>query len=337
MRIGLQIGKFDWPGSPTNTGEKLAEIAKAADENGFYSLSVMDHLFQLGTEFGTFHGPVEAAMLEGYSTMSYLAALTRRIKVQLGVTCNLFREPGLLVKAVTTLDVLSGGRACLGIGAGWFEREAKGLGIPFPPLKERFERLEETLQIAKHMWAGSAKPFEGKYYHLAEPICSPQPLSRPHPPIMIGGDGEKKTLRLVAKYGDACNLVLGTTLREAGSLYIGENFEIGAQWLRHKLGVLKRHCDDLERPYNDIEKTVGTFVKLAPDAMSAIKIIKICRFLNDLGIHRVAFCMPNVHEIRPLEIMGNEVIPTVADFKTSDQKGETLHKIEGTSIAQPNQ
>jgi F420-dependent oxidoreductase-like protein len=231
MKIGLQILKFDWPGSPENTGEKLAEIAKTADENGFYSLSVMDHLFQLGTEFGTFHGPVEAAMLEGYSTMSYLAALTKRIKVELGVTCNLFREPGLLVKTVTTLDVLSGGRACLGIGSGWFEREAKGLGIPFPPLKERFERLEETLQIAKHMWSGNVKPFEGKYYHLAEPINSPQPLSKPHPPIMIGGSGEKKTLRLVAKYGDACNFVLGTTLKEAGVLYIGENFEKNAEWL----------------------------------------------------------------------------------------------------------
>ena len=314
MRVGLHIGKFDWPGSPGDIGEKLAEIAHMADENGFYSLWVMDHLFQLGTQFGTIHGPVEAAMLEGYSAVSFMAALTRRIKIGLMVTCNFFREPGLLVKAVSTLDVLSGGRAYFGIGAGWFEREAKGLGIAFPSLRERFERLEETLQIAQQMWRGDASPFRGKYYRLEEPINSPQPLSRPHPPIMIGGSGEKKTLRLVAKYGDACNIVIGTTLKEAGVLYVGDSREEQKERVRHKLAVLKQHCSDVGRPYTDIEKTVTTYIKLAPDAMKTSEVIALCRMLADLGFQHVIFNMPNVHEIEPIRVIGRDVIPQVADI-----------------------
>jgi F420-dependent oxidoreductase-like protein len=316
MRVGLPIGKFHWPGSPANIGEKLAEIARTADDMGFYSLWVMDHLFQLGSRYGTFHGPVEAPMLEGYSTISYLAALTRRIKIGLLVTCNSYRDPGLLVKIVSTIDVLSGGRAYLGIGAGWFEREAKGLGIAFPSLRERFERLEETLQIAKQMWAGNVKSFEGKHYQLAEPLNNPQPLSKPHPPILIGGGGEKKTLRLVAKYADACNFVIGTTLKEAGDLI--ESREKSLEYLRRKLAVLEQHCSDIGQSYNYIEKTVATYIKLAPDAMDTTEVIELCRQLADLGFQHVIFNMPNVHEIKPLEIIGNEVIPTVAEFEKED-------------------
>ncbi len=312
MRFGLHIGKFDWPGSPINISEKLAEIARTADDMGFYSIWVMDHLFQLGTEFGIIHGPVETPMLEGYSTIAYLAGLTQRIKLGLMVTCNFFRNPGLLVKIASTIDVLSGGRSYLGIGAGWFEREARGLGIPFPPSwSERFERLEETLQIVHQMWAGNVEPFEGKYYQLAEPINSPQPLSKPHPPILIGGGGEKKTLRLVAKYADACNFVMGTTLKGAGRLM--ESRENGLDRLRRKLAILEKHCNDVGRSYSDIEKTVGTYIKLAPGAMDTPVVIKLCRELVKLGFQHILFNMPNVHEIEPIEIIGQEIIPQVAD------------------------
>jgi F420-dependent oxidoreductase-like protein len=315
MRVGLHIGKFHWPGSPDNIGDKLAEIARTADDMGFYSLWVMDHLFQLGFSW-IIHGPVEAPMLEGYSTISYLAALTRRIKLGLLVTCNFFRQPGLLVKIVSTIDVLSGGRAYLGIGAGWFEREATGLGIAFPSLRERFERLEENLQIAKQMWAGNVNPFDGKHYQLAEPLNSPQPLSKPHPPILIGGGGEKKTLRLVAKYADACNFVMRTTLKDAGHLF--ESRETSLDILRRKLAILRQHCSEVGRPYGDIEKTVVTYIKLAPDAMDTTEVIGICRQLADLGFQHVIFNIPNVHEIKPLKIIGNEVIPTVAEFEKED-------------------
>jgi len=311
MRVGLHIGKFDWPGSPDNIGEKLAEIARTADDMGFYSLWVMDHLFQLGSEYGIIHGPVEASMLEGYSTISYLAALTRRIKLGLLVTCNFFRNPGLLVKIVSTIDVLSGGRVYLGIGAGWFEREAKGLGIAFPSLRERFERLEENLQIAKQMWEGDVKPFEGKHYQLAEPLNNPQPLSKPHPPILIGGGGEKKTLRLVAKYADACNFVMRPTFesREKSLDILRKSLDV----FRRKLAVLRQHCSDVGRPYGDIEKTVVTYI-LVPDAMDTAEVIGICRQLADIGFQHVIFNMPNVHEIKPIEIIGQEVIPQVADM-----------------------
>jgi F420-dependent oxidoreductase-like protein len=312
MRVGLHIGKFDWPGSPTNIGEKLAVIARTADDLGFYSLWVMDHLFQLGSQYGTIHGPVEASMLEGYSTISYLAALTRRIKVGLLVTCNFFRNPGLLVKIVSTIDVLSSGRAVLGIGAGWFEREAKGLGLAVPSVRERFERLEETLQIAQRMWTGNVTPFYGKYYQLAEPLNSPQPLSQPHPPILIGGGGEKKTLRLVAKYANACNFVIGTPIEEAGSLF--ERREESFDKLRKKLTVLQQHCMAVGRSYSDIEKTVVTYIKLAPNAMDSTEVIEFCRQTAALGFQHVIFNMPNVHEIKPLEIIGNEVIPRVAEL-----------------------
>jgi alkanesulfonate monooxygenase len=310
LKVGLHIGKFDWPGSPSNISEKLGAIAKTVEENRFYSLWVMDHLFQLGTQYGIIHGPVEAPMLEGYSTIAYLAALTQKIKIGLAVTCNFFRHPGLLVKIVSTIDVLSKGRTYLGIGAGWFEHEAKGLGIPLPPsFTERFKRLEETLQIVKHMWNGNTDPYEGNYYRLSEPINSPQPLSTPHPPIMIGGAGEKKTLRLVARYADACNIVLGSPNEEFGELNISHEEEI--DYLLRKINVLKKHCKDIGRPYNEIEKTVATYIKLTSDSRSTDEIITFCGKLADLGIQHVIFNIPNVHEITPLNILGKVVIPTL--------------------------
>ena len=310
MKIGLQIYHFDWPGSPRNIGKKLAEIARIADSAGFSSLWVMDHFFQVGSAFG----PPEAPMLEGYSTMSYLAAVTQQIKVGLMVTGNFYRHPGILIKTVTTLDVLSGGRAYLGIGAGWYEREAKGLGVPFPSTwTERFERLEETLQIVNHMWKGNQSPFKGKYYRLEEPINSPQPLSQPHPPILIGGEGEKKMLRLVAKYGDACNFQLGTPLKDFECpLWLRERYQKREEILTRKLEKLKEHCDKVGRSYNDIERTVIGTIKLAPKAMQPAEVVELCQGLAEIGFQHVIFNMPNVHEIEPIKIIGQEVIPQVA-------------------------
>lgn len=309
MRIGLQITESDWPNTD-NLGEKLAEIARTADNAGFYSLWLPDHLQNAMNVFGH---PIDAPKLEGYSTISYLAALTRRIKVGLLVTCNFFRHPAILVKIVSTIDVLSGGRAYLGIGTGWYEREAKGLGVTFPSLRERFDRLEETLKIAKHMWRGDLMPFEGRYYRLAEPINNPQPISRPHPPILIGGGGERKTLRLVAKYADACNFFIGSPLKELPATF-RSIYENRTGFLRRKLKVLEQHCIDVGRSYSDIEKTVQTYVKPAPDAQDTTEVVELCRELADLGIQHVIFNMPNVHEIEPIEIIGREVIPRVAEF-----------------------
>ncbi len=293
MKIGLQIPNFNWPGWPANGGAKLAEIAATADEAGFASLWLMDHFFQI-----RYLGPPEDPMLEAYSALGYLVGVTKRARLGTMVTAVVYRHPGVLIKSVSTLDVLSGGRAYLGIGAAWNEQESVGLGIPFPPLKERFERLEETLRIARQMWSGDVRSFEGRYYHLAQPINSPQPLSRPHPPILIGGMGEKKTLRFVAKYGDACNLFAGA----------------GAEVIRRKLDVLKRHCDAVGRPYNEIERTALATANLAPSAMTASDVVNTCRALGSIGIQHVIFDLPNVHEIAPLKTFGREVIPAVAEF-----------------------
>ena len=315
MKIGLHIGKFEWEGSPQNIGEKLAEIAQKAEEVGFSSIWVMDHVFQLGTRYGTIHGPETGAMLEGYSTIAYMAGMTRKIKLGVQVTCNFFRNPALLIKMLTTVDVLSGGRTYFGIGAGWFEREAIGYGYDFPPLKERFGRLEEVLQIAKHIWAGKTSSFEGKYITLKEPVNSPQPLSKPHPPILIGGSGEKKTLLLVAKYGDACNIVLGTSLKEAGALFIEDiSWKPQIERLTQKYKILQQHCKNIGRSYDEIEKTATTYIKIAPDAMNPAEVIQICKKLADAGCQHLIFNMPNVDDIKPLEIIGREVINKVADL-----------------------
>lgn len=293
MRIGLQIPSFTWPGGPESTGPRLAEIGRTADDAGFASIWVMDHFFQIQGV-----GKVEEPMLEGYSALSFLAAHTRRARLGTMVTGVVYRYPGILVKTATTLDVLSGGRAYFGIGAAWFEREALGLGVPFPPLKERFERLEEALQIALQMWSGKVAAFEGKHNHLAETLTSPLPISKPHPPILIGGSGEKKTLRLVARYADACNLFARS----------------GAETLRSKLEVLKRHCEAEGRPYEAIEKTALATVNLSQGGDTPEDVLRSCRELGQLGFQQVIFNMPDVSEIRPLEVFGREIIPAAANL-----------------------
>jgi F420-dependent oxidoreductase-like protein len=293
MRIGLQIPSFTWPGGTAVIGPRLGEIARTAEDAGFYSLWVMDHFFQIRGV-----GQPEEPMLEGYSALSYMAGFTKQVKLGTMVTGVIYRFPGILIKTVTTLDVLSGGRAYLGIGAGWFEREALGLGVPFPSLKERFERLEEALQIAKQMWSGEVAPFDGKHFHMAETLTSPQPLSKPHPPILIGGSGERKTLRLVAQYANGCNLFA----------------RAGVDTLKHKLDVLRQHCDDVGRPYHEIEKTALDTIYLAPGQMSVDQVIASCRNLADLGFQQIIFNMPNVFEIKPLEVFGKNIIPAVTGF-----------------------
>lgn len=299
MKIGLQIPNFTYPEGPRELGDKLAEIARTADDAGFSSLWVMDHFFQIGSRDRSMGlGPAEDEMLEGYSTLSYLAGVTKKVTLGTMVTGVVYRHPGILVKTVTTLDVLSGGRAYLGIGAAWNEREARGLGVPFPSTRERFEQLEETLEIAKQMWSDNNGAYAGKYFQLAETLCSPQPISKPHPPILIGGSGEKQTLRLVAKYADACNLFAS----------------LGVETVRTKLDILKQHCEKVGRDYSEIEKTTLRTVHLAPDKMTARDVIEECRALAGIGIQHAIFNMPNVHEIKPLEVFGREIIPVLADL-----------------------
>jgi F420-dependent oxidoreductase-like protein len=293
MRIGLQIPRFTWQGAPGSIGPKFAEIGRTADKAGFASIWVMDHFFQIGVV-----GEAEEPMLEGYSALSYLAGVTEQAKLGTLVTGVQYRHPGILMKTVTTLDVLSGGRAYLGIGAGWYERESKGLGVPFPTTSERFERLEEALQIARQMWSMEVSSYEGPHYHLSETLNNPPAISSPHPPVMIGGMGERKTLRLVAQYADACNLFTYG----------------GAQQIRHKLAVLMGHCEDVGRDYDEIEKTGLGTVQLGPEGMSSVEVVEVCREMSEAGIEHLIFNMPNVHEIGPLETFGREIIPTVAEF-----------------------
>jgi F420-dependent oxidoreductase-like protein len=293
LHIGLQVPRFSWPEGTPGIGPKLAEIGRTADEAGFASLWVMDHFFQIQVI-----GEVDEPMLEGYSALSYLAGVTERVKLGTLVTGVHYRYPGLLVKTATTLDVLSGGRAYLGIGAGWNERESRGLGVPFPSTRERFERLEETLQIAQQMWSGEVGPYEGEHYHLAELLNSPQALSEPHPPIMIGGMGEQRTLRLVAQYADACNLFIYG----------------GSDLIRHKLDVLRGHCEGVGRDYEEIERTALGTANLTEGAMSTEDVIGLCREMNEAGIQHLIFNMPNVNDIAPLEMFAEKIIPAVAEF-----------------------
>lgn len=293
MKIGLQIPSFTWPGGAAAIAPTLKQIAQTADQGGFASIWVMDHFFQL-----EFIGQADEPMLEGYSALTYLAALTEKVKLGTLVTGVIYRQPAFLVKQVTNLDVLSRGRAYLGIGAAWFEREAQGLGFPFPPIKTRFEWLEETLQIAHQMWSGEVKPYQGQHFQLAETICSPAPISQPHPPIMIGGMGEQKTLRLVAQYANACNLFA----------------RAGTEVIKAKLATLQQHCESVGRPYEEIERTALSTVHLAPGQMTAAEVINSCRELAEVGVQHVIFNMPNVHEITPLEIFAQEIIPAAAAF-----------------------
>jgi F420-dependent oxidoreductase-like protein len=235
MDLGIHVIAFTVPDGPAGIASELRQVGAAAEAAGASDLSVMDHWFQMDQM-----APASDPMLEGYSTLAYLAAHTETVRLGLLVTGVTYRHPGLLAKSVATLDVLSEGRARLGIGAAWYEREHRGLGVPFPPTAERFERLEEALQICLQMWDPEANgPYEGRHYQLAETLCVPPPLSRPHPPILIGGSGERKTLRLVAQYADACNLFGGTPAEVA-----------------HKLDVIRRHGEDVGRDTSRIETTI---------------------------------------------------------------------------------
>jgi F420-dependent oxidoreductase-like protein len=293
VKLGLQIPSFTWPGSTERIAPTLALIGQSAEEAGFSSLWVMDHFFQI-----EMIGKPEEPMLESYSTLNYLAAITKRIRLGALVTGVIYRYPGILVKTVTALDVLSGGRAYFGVGAAWFEREAIALGVPFPSLKERFERLEETVQIALQMWSGTVAPYDGKHYRLAETLGSPQPISKPHPPIMIGGAGEKRTLPLVAKYADACNV------------YAFENLQL----VRAKLEVLRRYCDVLGRSFEDIERTAIGSIDLRRGGISARDAIDYCRRVSATGIQHFIVSMPGDHELTSIELMRKEIPPAVAEF-----------------------
>jgi F420-dependent oxidoreductase-like protein len=303
MRIGLQVPYFTWPNGPEAMAGTFAAVARRAEDAGFHSLWAMDHFFQIPGV-----GPAEYDMLEGYTALSFAAAHTSRIKLGTMVTGVTYRHPGVLVKTVTTLDVLSGGRAYLGIGAAWFDREHHGLGVPFPPLKERFERLEEALRIAKQMWNPDDNgAFEGKHYRLAETLCVPQPLSKPHPPILIGGRGEKKTLRFVAKYADAWNMGAGLN-------------DDGLAEFRQKCDVLRWHCDREGRNFDDIEKTVllTLFVSGQPTGrgpwITADETVERLARFREAGMDQAIVNMPHVDRPETLALLSETVLPDVANM-----------------------
>ncbi len=288
MQIGLQIPDFTWPGGPARLGTDLAAVARTADQAGFDFIAVMDHFFQIRAV-----GPPEHEMLEAYTTLGYLAGCTSRARLLTLVTGVVYRHPGILAKIITTLDVLSGGRAWLGIGAAWNEEESRGLGIPFPPVAERFERLEETLQICLQMWRGDETPFHGRHYQLERPLNSPQALSQPHPPIMIGGSGERKTLRFVARYAQACNLFPGPDLPR-------------------KLDVLRAHCETEGRDYDEIIKTCYFIFDVGERGEKAGQVVDQLAGLAEMGFQAAIGQVARVSQITPLEVIGSEVIPAVA-------------------------
>jgi F420-dependent oxidoreductase-like protein len=290
VKIGLQIPDFTTPAGPDRLGADLATVARTADDAGFEFIAVMDHFFQIGAI-----GPPEREMLEAYTTLGYLAGCTSRAKLLTLVTGAVYRSPGMLAKIVTTLDVLSGGRAWLGIGAAWNEEESRGLGIPFPPVAERSERMEETLQICLQMWSGDESPYHGRHYQLERPLNSPQALSSPHPPILIGGSGERKTLRLVARYAQACNLFPSP--------------EVG-----RKLDVLRAHCDAEGRDYDDITKTCYFLFDVGEKGEKAAEVVDQLGGLAELGFQAAIGGVIGTWDVTALEIIGSEVIPAVASL-----------------------
>jgi F420-dependent oxidoreductase-like protein len=292
MRVGLQLPSFSFPGGPAAIRPTLTRIAQAAEANGFASLWVMDHLFQLPEDTGL--GGPEQPMLEAYTTLGFLAQATERIALGPMVGNAVLRTPGLLLKAATTLDVLAGERPTyFAVGAGWYERESIGLGLPWPPRAVRFEHLEETLQVAHAMFSGDRTPIQGRHHRLAEPINVPPPLSRPR--IMVGGGGERKTLRLVATYADACNILVPDP---------GES--------RHKLEVLARHCDAIGRDVGEIETTSLLEADLRPGRQTPAGVIAAFRTQADEGIEHVIVNLPDAHVPGRLDTFGREIIPAVA-------------------------
>jgi F420-dependent oxidoreductase-like protein len=288
MDLGLHVSNFTWPGGPATLANDLGRAAKLAEDAGFAKLSVMDHLWQISVV-----GPRENEMLEAYTALGYLAAKTERIELLTWVTAAFYREPGLLAKAVTTLDVLSGGRAWLGIGAGWNEEECVGLGLPFPSMSERFERLEETLQICLQMWSEDESPYSGRHYTLGRTLNSPQSVQRPHPPILIGGSGERKTLRMVAQYAQACNLFHSPDLER-------------------KLDVLRGHCADLGRDYDEIQKTVISQLDPGAQGENAEAVLTQLQELAALGITHTHTGMKDASSEAAFGIWAETIIPEAA-------------------------
>ncbi|GIH66869.1 LLM class F420-dependent oxidoreductase [Microbispora siamensis] len=291
MKIGLEIGEFAWEGGPAAMGRILADVASTADEAGVALIGVGDHLWQ-----GPHAGGPEQPELECFTTLAFLAAHTRRCRLGPVVAGVHFRQPGLLAKTVTSLDVLSGGRAMLGIGVGWYEDEARGMGVPFPPLAERFGMLEETVQVCLRMWEGEQgdeRPFDGAHYRLERPLNAPQSLSRPHPPIMIGGGGEKRTLRLVARYADACNLYPGPDLPA-------------------KLDVLRGHCEAEGRDYDAIEKTCILPLTLGPDGSGTDELLGALRGIAAAGVDTVIGILSGPDPRRQVDVVAGKVIPEAA-------------------------
>jgi F420-dependent oxidoreductase-like protein len=285
----VHYADFSHPGGTDLLVGRLAETARVADQGGVSLLTVMDHWFQM-EQLG---GPAEP-MLEGYTTLGYLAAVTERVRLGLLVTGTTYRHPGLLAKIVSTLDVLSGGRAMLGIGAAWYEREHLGLGVPFPPLAERFERLDETLRICRQMWSDENGAFDGRHHHLAETVCVPRPVQQPRVPVLIGGSGERKTLRLVAQYADACNL-------------FGESPQV----VGHKLDVLRRHCDDVGRDFDEIEKTV---IAMGDPVGDRDGFLRDMAAYADLGISLVATSPSGDDPVAWTTTLCQDVLPRLAEL-----------------------
>jgi F420-dependent oxidoreductase-like protein len=294
MHIGLQIPSFKYPGGATAIRPKLKEIVTTAEEGGFYSLWVMDHYYQIKGLFGEAYTD---PMLEAYTTLGYFAGLTEKAYLGVLVTGVIYRHPAVLLKMVNTLDVLSGGRAYLGIGAAWYEDEAKGYGIPYPSTAERFEQLEDNLKLAKALWDSDEIAFEGKHFTAPAITNNPRPLSKPHPRIMVGGTGPKKTLRMVAQYADACN--------------IGE--WVGADNMQKALDALKEHCESLGRDYDTVEKTSLCTVHLSGDD-TVHSVIGRIKELSAMGFTHAIFNMPDVYNITPLTTFAKEIIPAVTEL-----------------------
>ena len=291
MKLGVHQINFDLPGGPASIGPMLRSLGEAAEEAGLDNLSVMDHYFQMEVA-----GGAEKAMLEGYTTMGFLAAATSTVELQLLVTGVTYRHPGLLAKIVTTLDVLSGGRAALGIGAAWYEEEHVGLGVPFPPLAERFERLEETVEIVRQMWSDDDGPYEGRHYRLGATINVPQPVRPGGIPVMIGGSGEKKTLALVARHADACNLFAGDDVGEVG----------------RKLDVLRTHCDRERTDYDRIAKTIMWIGALDPTGPGADEFVALMERYAAIGITDVHIVPLTDDPVRFTAGLGTHIVPRLA-------------------------
>jgi F420-dependent oxidoreductase-like protein len=289
MKLGLQIPIYTWPGGAAELGPKLAEIVRAAEYAGYDSIWVMDHYFQI-------FGDAEREMLEAYTTLGYIAGHTSRVRLGTLVTGVTYRHPGILAKQISTLDVLSGGRAYLGIGAAWFDREHEGLGVPFPPLKERFERLEEALQIAKQMWSDDNGPYAGKHYQLAETLDVPHPLTQP--PILIGGAGEPKMMRLVARYADALNLIRSRTPEDA----------------RMRFEALRAQCEAAGRKYDDIERTVYLPINVGAGGDSPAQVVQRLGEFAEAGTQTAIGMLAGVEQGSTIETVGRDIIPQIRNL-----------------------